>query len=109
VAALDVSTASEDKYWMADDRDPYQPTDKAVVRGTVCHERRTGEAARVFVDEGHLLLRVSCRAAAGTLADPIPYALAVSFEVAIASGIAVYEQVRARLEVPIRAGVATGP
>jgi hypothetical protein len=109
VAALDVSAASEDKYWMADDRDPYQPTDKAVVRGTVFHERRTGEAARVFVDEGHLLLRVSCRAAAGTLADPINYALAVSFEVAIASGIQVYEQVQARLEVPIRAGVATGP
>jgi hypothetical protein len=44
-----------------------------------------------------------------TLADPINYALAVSFEVAIASGIQVYEQVQARLEVPIRAGVATGP
>ena len=98
MAALDVSAASEDKYWMADDRDPYQPTDKAVVRGTVFHERRTGEAAKVFVDEGYILLRVSCRAAAGTLADPIPYALAVSFEVAIATGIPVYEQVRARLE-----------
>ena len=62
----------------------------------------------MFVDEGYILLRVSCRAAAGTLADPIPYALAVSFEVAIATGIPVYEQVRARLGVPVRAGIAAG-
>ncbi|MBP2464784.1 hypothetical protein JOH52_000805 [Sinorhizobium meliloti] len=108
MAALDVSAASDDKYWMADERDSYQPTDKAVVRGTVCHERRTGEAARVFVDDGNLLLRVSCRAAAGTLADPVPYALAVSFEVAIDTGIPVYEQVRERLGVPVRAGIAAG-
>lgn len=108
MAALDVSAASDDKYWMAADRDACQPTDKAVVRGTMCHERRTGEAAKVFVDDGHLLLRVSCRAAAGNLADPVPYALAVSFEVAIAAGIPVYEQVRQRLAVPVRAGVAAG-
>jgi hypothetical protein len=106
MAALDLSAASEDKYWMADTRDAAQPTDKAIVRGTVCHERRTGEAARVFVDDGHLLLRVSCRAPAGALAGPVPYALAVSFEVAVETGIQVYEQVRARLAVPVRAGAA---
>ncbi len=46
--------------WITADREPSQPTDKAVVRGTVFHERRTGEAATVFVDDGHILLRVSC-------------------------------------------------
>lgn len=106
MAALDISAASEDKYWMADTRDAAQPTDKAIVRGTVCHERRTGEAARVFVDDGHLLLRVSCRAPAGALANAVPYALAISFEVAVGAGIQVYEQVRARLAVPVRAGAA---
>lgn len=34
------------------------------------------------------------------------YALAVSFEVAVEAGIQVYEQVRARLAVPVRAGAA---
>lgn len=43
MTALDISAASEDKYWMADTRDSAQPTDKAIVRGTVCHERRTGK------------------------------------------------------------------
>lgn len=60
----------------------------------------------MFVDDGYLLLRVSCRASAGALADPLPYALAVSFEVAVEAGIQVYEQVRARLAVPVRAGAA---
>ncbi len=103
MAALDVSAGSEDKYWVAENRDACQPTDKAIVRGTVFHERRSGEAATVFVDDGNLLLRVSCRASAGQFSDPVPFALAVSFEVAVNAGIPVYEQVRARLAVPVRA------
>jgi hypothetical protein len=63
--------ASNQKYWIAPDR-ALQPTDRAIARGTVFHERRTGEAASVFVDEGHLLLRISCRAPAGHLPDQIP-------------------------------------
>jgi hypothetical protein len=104
-AALDVSAASEDKYWIVADRHAHQPTDKAIVRGTVFHERRGGEAAAVFVDDGHLLLRVSCRASAGTLSEQVPFAMAVSFEVAIEAGIQVYEEIRARLDVPVRAVV----
>jgi hypothetical protein len=107
-AALDVTSGSSDKYWIAADREPCQPTDKAVLRGTVFHERRSGEAATVFVDDGHILLRLSCRATAGELTDQIPYALAVSFEVAVRAGIAVYDQVRTRLAAQIRAAVGTG-
>jgi len=105
MAALDISAASEEKYWPVSDRDPYQPTDKAIARGTVFHERRVGEAATVFVDDGHLLLRVSCRAPAGELTDRVPYAMAVSFEVGVAAGIQVYEEIRTRLAVPVRAAV----
>ena len=50
------------------------------------HERRTGEAASVFVDEGHLLLRLTCRAA-GNLTDHVPYALAISVDVGVETGI----------------------
>jgi hypothetical protein len=107
MAALDVSAASDEKYWPVQDRFPTQPTDKATARGTIFHERRYGEAATVFVDNGHLLLRVSCRAGAGDLTESVPYAMAVSFEVAVESGIQVYDQVRARLVAPIRAGVRT--
>jgi hypothetical protein len=108
MAALDVSAASEDKYWITKDREPSQPTDKAVVRGTVFHERRTGEAATVFIDDGHILLRVSCRAGAGNLPQEIPYALAISFEVGVEAGIAVYDEVRTRLAAQVRATVGAG-
>jgi hypothetical protein len=105
MAALDVSAGTADKYWVASSRAPYQPTDKAVARGTVFHERRLGEDATVFVDDGHLLLRVSCRPAAGELTESIPYALAISFEVGVDAGIQVYDQVRARLAPRVRADV----
>jgi hypothetical protein len=108
MASLDVSSGSEDKYWITADRAPCQPTDKAIVRGTVFHERRAGEAATVFVDDGYVLLRVSCRATAGNLTEEIPYALAVSFEVGVSAGIAVYDQVRTRLATQVRAGVGAG-
>ena len=103
MAALDVSPGTEEKYWITTTREPCQPTDKAVVRGTVFHERRRGESATFFVDDGYLLLRVSCRSAAGELTESIPYALAISFEVGVDAGIQVYEQVRTRLAPRVRA------
>jgi hypothetical protein len=75
------------------------------MRGTVFHERRSGESATVFLDDGHVLLRVSCRAAAGELTENIPYALAVSFEVGVEANIQVYEEIRTRLVTPIHAAV----
>jgi hypothetical protein len=105
MAALDISSAAEEKYWISSDRS-CQPTDKATARGTIFHERRSGESATVFLDDGHILLRISCRSAAGDLEENIPYALAVSFEVAVDAGIQVYEQIRARLAAPVRAVVS---
>ena len=102
MAALDVSSGSDEKHWITADREPCQPTDKANMRGTVFHERRIAEQATVFLDDGHVLLRVSCRSAGGQLADPVPYAMAVSFEVGVDAAIPVYEPVRDRLAVPVR-------
>lgn len=104
MAALDVASGSDQKFWIAPLRS-LQPTDKATARGTVFHERRTGEAASVFVDDGHLLLRLTCRAAAGNLADNVPYALAISMEVGVETGIPVYEQVRVRLAQAVPAAI----
>ena len=106
-AALDISAATDEKYWIAQDRD-LQPTDKAIARGTVFHERRSAERATVFVDDGYMHLRLSCRATAGELDEPIPFALAVTFEVGIDAGIPVYNSVRALIEAQIGAGVAAG-
>jgi hypothetical protein len=104
-AALDVSPGTDERYWIADKRDPCQPTDKTIVRGSLFHERRTGERAAVFVDNGELLLRVSCRATAGELEEEVPYALAISFEIGVEAGIAVYEEVRARVLPQVGVGV----
>lgn len=103
MAALEVSAGGDDKYWIVDERVSTQPTDKAVARGTVFHERRRGENAKVFVEDGHMLLRISCRSGAGAMMEAVPYALAVSFEVAAAANIPVYERIRDRLRTPVRA------
>lgn len=104
-AALDISPGTNEKYWITEQRDPHQPTDRAIVRGTLFHERRTGERAAVFVDNGELLLRISCRATAGELDEEVPYALALSFEVGIEAGIPVYEDIRARIAPQVGVGV----
>lgn len=79
-----------------------QPNDKAARRGTVFHERREGEKAAPFIDDGDLLVRVSCRTPAGEYEEPIPYALAVSLEVGIDSTIQVYDEVRAAIDARVR-------
>jgi len=100
--AIDVSAGSDDKFWLTPDR-TLQPTDRAVARGTVFHERRTGESAAVFLDDGDLLLRLACRAPAGRFVGNVPFALAVSIEVGVEAGIPVYDQVRTRIQpaVPV--------
>jgi hypothetical protein len=104
MAALDIAAGSEEKFWITPDR-ALQPTDKATTRGTIFHERRTGESASVFVDDGNLLLRLTCRAPSGELAELVPYALAISFEVGVESGIPVYDQVRVRLAPLVPAAI----
>ena len=104
-AALDISPGTDEKYWITDTRDPSQPTDRTIVRGSLFHERRIGERAAIFVDNGELLLRISCRAVAGELNETVPYALAVSFEVGIDAGIQVYEEIRTRITPQVEIGV----
>jgi hypothetical protein len=67
--------------------------------------RRSSIPASVRNRDGDLLLRVTCRSAAGDLIDPVPFALAVSFEVGVESGIQVYDEIRARLAARIQAAV----
>ena len=68
---------------------------RAVQRGTLQHEILEGERAGGFVQDENLEIQVSCRADAGTLEDEVPYALAITLEVAEALDVDIYDEVRA--------------
>jgi Subtilase family len=70
-------------------------------RGTVQHEILEGEQATAFVDGRSLAVQVNCRALAGPLDEEIPYAVAVSLEVAEGVAIAIYDEIRARVRIGI--------
>jgi hypothetical protein len=74
-------------------------------RGTVQHEVLDGDQATAYADGRVLALRVSCRADCDVLEDRIPYALAVSIEVA--EPIAIYEEIRTRIREAVRVRAAS--
>ena len=71
-------------------------------RGTVQHEILEGDQATVLVRNQSLSIQVNCRAQAGGLDESVPYALAVSLEVAEGIGIPIYNEIRAKLSVGVR-------
>jgi hypothetical protein len=64
-----------------------------------------GEDAKVFVDGDKLRVTVSCKEDAGLLAERVPYALAVTLEVAEAIEMNLYEEIATR----IRPALAIAP
>jgi len=79
-----------------------QPSHNAVGRATVYHRRWEGDEAADFVDDGNLLLDVTCAPTAGEFDDSIPYGIAVTLEVGADVAIPVYERIRERLRPLIR-------
>ena len=79
----------------------------AVQRGTVQHEILEGDEAVPYQDGDDIQVNVNCRADAGDLADPIRYGLAVTLEVAEMSRIAIYEEIKGRLEIGVPVRVTT--
>ena len=62
----------------------------------------------MFVEGENLEIRVSCRAGAGALEDEVPYALAITLEVAEELGVDIYDEVRAAIHaIQVRPGAAT--
>jgi hypothetical protein len=75
----------------------------AVQRGTVQHEVFEGEKAVAFVDGDDIVINVSCREDAIGLTGEIPYALAVTLEVAEGIGVDdIYTEVRDRVQSRLR-------
>ncbi len=73
----------------------------AVKRGTVQHEVLEGSQAVDFQDGETINVLVSCVADAGPLATPIRYGLAVTLEVGDGVEIPIYQEVQARLQIPV--------
>ncbi len=73
------------------------PDWQAVQRGTLQHEVFEEEAAAAFVDGDDVVVRVSCRQDAPGLQGRVPYAVAVTLEVADSIGIDIYAEVRQRV------------
>ena len=81
---------------------------QAVQRGTLQHEILEGERAGGFVQDENLEIQVSCRANAGTLEDEVPYALAITLEIAEALGVDIYDEVRTAVHaIQVRPEAAT--
>jgi hypothetical protein len=102
-ATLELLPAGDKAFSLAVERLSGQPTHFAVNRGTLSHAIFEGESAAAFLDGGMLKLRVACRAQAGALDDPVPFAVAISIETGVGSGIAIYEEVRAAVQPAVRA------
>jgi len=74
---------------------------RAVQRGTVQHEVCEGARAVDFQDGDSITIKVSCRADAGDIPEPIRYGLAVTLEVAEGIGVPIYQEVKDRLRVRV--------
>jgi len=79
-----------------------QPSHNALGKGTVYHHRWEGGEAADFVDDGNLVLDVTCSPAAGELDEPISYAVVASLEVGAEVAVPVYERIRERLREAVR-------
>ncbi len=98
--------------WFAPPQDPLrvsrQQADwRAVQRGTLQHEILEGDEAAVFIDGTNLEIQTSCRADAGALDEPVPYALVATLEVAEQIGVAIYDEIRVRVQQLIQVAQAT--
>lgn len=72
-----------------------------VRKGTLQHEVFVGKDAVPFESNSDLKIRVSCKKDAKSFTEPIPYALAVTLEVAEEINLPIYQEVRSRLMNPI--------
>lgn len=74
-----------------------------VKKGTIQHEILEGADVSAFEDGSDLIIPITCKSDAGDLTQPISYGLAVTMQVAEGVGIPIYDQVRDRISLQIRA------
>ena len=79
-----------------------QPSHNALGKGTVYHHRWEGEEAADFVNNGDLVLDVTCLPAAGELDEAISYAVVATLEVGVDVAVPIYERIREQLREAVR-------
>ena len=75
---------------------------RAGQRGTVQHEILEGRREVLLQDGDNIVIKVNCRAEAGEITEPIRYGLAATLEIAETIDLPIYQEVRDRLDVPVR-------
>ncbi|MGD0679423.1 MAG: S8 family serine peptidase [Polyangiaceae bacterium] len=105
MAKLEASPGGDDKLSLNVKPGKQQPSHIAVARGTVFHRCWDGTKAAEFVDDGYLVLDITCKATAGELDAEIPYGVAVTLEVGEGVAIPVYQEIQERLRSTIRTAV----
>lgn len=75
---------------------------RAVRRGTVQHEILEGRQATAYADEDTLSVKINCAEYAGALSEEIPYALAVSLEVAPELGLPIFQEIRDKVRALVQ-------
>jgi len=75
-------------------------------RGTIQHQIFEGDKARAFSTGDELKIKVNCAEDAGTLVETIPYALAVTLEIADPVNLPIYEEIRAKIHAKIKIGAS---
>lgn len=70
-------------------------------RGTVQHQIFEGDKPRAFADGDKLVVKVSCADDAGKVSENIPYALAVTLEIADPVDVKIFNEVRERIRLKV--------
>jgi hypothetical protein len=86
----------------------YDASDKAVVRGTLQHERFYDNKAEAWDFDDSLQIKINCREDAGNLTDIIPYSLFITFEIAPKYDIDVYTSIVERIKPREKINVSAG-
>ena len=102
LAKLKAGPGSNKNFSIGVDNSKKQPSHNTLGKGTVYHHRWEGENAADFVDNGNLILDVTCLPAAGELDEAIAYAVVTTLEVGVEVAVPIYESIRTRLRETIR-------
>ena len=74
-----------------------QPSHNTLGKGSVYHHRWEGGDAAIFVDNGKLILDITCSPVAGELDEEIRYAVVATIEVGQGVAVPVYDRVREQI------------
>ena len=70
-------------------------------RGTVQHQIFEGEKSRAFSDGDDIAIKVSCVEDAGKFTEKIPYAIAVTLEIADPIDLRIFNEMQARIQLKV--------